>query len=354
MNTLLRFSMRRMNPHRRIGILLPAAIFCCQALGCRAVANAEEFSNVESIAVSKDGTMIAVETDRLSQPDKKWRHEIALWTSGPWRRVSVLTPKVVSECLTFSHDGRLIASGDYKRVQVWNVKDGSLAASFRVRDSVSFLCVSFSSDDKQLIVGSPNQKTYLWTLGGSPEPTSTLDGGASSFVENGKRILIGDSKKGIPKILDSRTLAEIAVFDGQVGELERHIVRMAVSTDETICASVAVASSTPTIWSITKRKLLVRLQGHKQRVNTVSLSADGKLAATGSSDHSIKIWDTVSGKELATRNYPGSVEAVAFMPDAKSVVAGGGEAFLPENKYPPHPVWIWEWASDKVATLEPR
>jgi WD40 repeat protein len=38
------------------------------------------------------------------------------------------------------------------------------------------------------------------------------------------------------------------------------------------------------------------LKEHKQRVNSVAISPDGKLLATGSDDSAVKVWDLGDGK----------------------------------------------------------
>ncbi|HEY4329074.1 MAG TPA: WD40 repeat domain-containing protein [Phycisphaerae bacterium] len=66
----------------------------------------------------------------------------------------------------------------------------------------------------------------------------------------------------------------------------------------------------------------VEFKGHKRDVNSVAISSDGKLIASGSTDGTVKIWD-VDGKNTATRTSDqGAITAVAFSPDGKLVAAG--------------------------------
>ncbi|OAI48438.1 hypothetical protein AYO44_06905 [Planctomycetaceae bacterium SCGC AG-212-F19] len=66
------------------------------------------------------------------------------------------------------------------------------------------------------------------------------------------------------------------------------------------------------------------LAGHSSWVRCVTFSRDGNYLASGSADHSVKLWDAATGKELATfkgDNFPGW--SVAFTPDGKTLAAVG-------------------------------
>jgi WD40 repeat protein len=65
------------------------------------------------------------------------------------------------------------------------------------------------------------------------------------------------------------------------------------------------------------------LRGHSGTVWTVTVSPDGKLIATGSSDRSIKLWDCTSGRLVNTfTGHQGYVHALAFSPNNRWLTSG--------------------------------
>ncbi len=76
------------------------------------------------------------------------------------------------------------------------------------------------------------------------------------------------------------------------------------------------------IWDVVSRKKLASLQGHSHWVTSVAYSPDGKSLASSSYDKTIKIWDVVSGKELASlQGHSHWVTSVAYSPDGKSLAS---------------------------------
>ena len=71
---------------------------------------------------------------------------------------------------------------------------------------------------------------------------------------------------------------------------------------------------------------LQTLEGHGGSVNSVALSADGKLVASGSGDKTIKIWDTATGAcEQTLEGHGDWVTSVVFSLDGKLVASGSDD-----------------------------
>src|SRR5262249_35417869 len=61
---------------------------------------------------------------------------------------------------------------------------------------------------------------------------------------------------------------------------------------------------------------------HTAAVNSVAFSPEGSRLASGSGDHTVKVWDAQTGQELFTiKGQGGSVYGVAFSPDGQRLAS---------------------------------
>jgi WD40 repeat protein/chitodextrinase len=73
-------------------------------------------------------------------------------------------------------------------------------------------------------------------------------------------------------------------------------------------------------------ELIQTFEGHTDSVKSVAFSPDGKMALSGSSDNTIKLWDVETQQEI--RNFKGhndKVYAVRFFTDGNTIVSGSGD-----------------------------
>jgi len=71
-----------------------------------------------------------------------------------------------------------------------------------------------------------------------------------------------------------------------------------------------------------KPQLMLQL-GHADGASAVAFSPDGKYILTGSPDHTARLWETSSGKEIRRfEGHTAEVHSVAFSPDGKLILTG--------------------------------
>ncbi|BAT51983.1 WD-40 repeat-containing protein [Nostoc sp. NIES-3756] len=85
-----------------------------------------------------------------------------------------------------------------------------------------------------------------------------------------------------------------------------------------------------------------RLEGHRDLISSVVFSRDGRNIASASADKSVKIWDAVTGEELATfKGHSDRVVSVAFSPDGRTIAsASAGKS-----------VKLWNRSTGSITTL---
>jgi WD40 repeat protein len=106
------------------------------------------------------------------------------------------------------------------------------------------------------------------------------------------------------------------------------VFSVAFSPDGRTLAS-ASSDHTVRLWETASGKELATISGHSDSVNAVAFSPDGKTLASASDDHTVKLWDTTTRKGLATfSGHDGGVNTVAFSPDGKTVASAGIEVKL--------------------------
>lgn len=83
---------------------------------------------------------------------------------------------------------------------------------------------------------------------------------------------------------------------------------------------------TAKVWDAETGRELSTLTGHSDSVLCVAWSPDGKRLVTGSDDKTAKVWDVETGKELLTLSgHSDSLVSVAWSPDGKWLASGSND-----------------------------
>lgn len=77
------------------------------------------------------------------------------------------------------------------------------------------------------------------------------------------------------------------------------------------------------------RPVLTPSIGHANRITSAALSPDGRFIVTGAADHSIRLWEMLSGKEL--KNFEGHskpITSVVFSPNGEFLLSGSEDTTI--------------------------
>ncbi len=97
---------------------------------------------------------------------------------------------------------------------------------------------------------------------------------------------------------------------------------VAVSPDGNILAS-GCDDKTIYLWDLKNKRLIARLTGHTDTINFVAFSPDGQIIASGSNDKTIKLWSAITWQELCTlKGHTHKVTSVTFSPDSQILASG--------------------------------
>jgi WD40 repeat protein/predicted Ser/Thr protein kinase len=132
-------------------------------------------------------------------------------------------------------------------------------------------------------------------------------------------------------------------YHGERSQLHGHtgaVMAVAFSPDDKLLASGS-ADQTIKLWDTVTGKEVLILRGHGQPVTSLAFSPDGKRLVSGSWDRTVKIWDTATGRELhSLEGHTDRVTAVAYSPDGRHVLSGSED----------RSVWVWDTDSGRTTT----
>lgn len=175
--------------------------------------------------------------------------------------------------VTVSSDGQFALSGSWdSTLRLWDINTGATTQRF-VGHTKDVLSVAFSADNRQIISGSRDRTINLWNTLGHCKYSITEDG----------------HKDWVSSVRFSPNLENPLVVSGGWDKVVK-------------------------VWSLKHFKLKSNFLGHTGCVNTVTVSPDGSLCASGGKDGVAMLWDLNEGRHLSTLEAADTIHALAFSP----------------------------------------
>ena len=240
----------------------------------------------------------------------------------------IADPDAISDDKKYAVE-KYVVNGEEKGLRVWDILTGKIIRHFpRIKD---FLVreLRFSKDGRYLIAGSWNEEIIAFNL--KDFSTRKFKGkhndsiNALTFSPDGKFVFSGSSSEVIMWDIDSGNIVKRFTYSSLVTGLEisndgRHLLLGA--SEHKINNVIRRSEYNVILQDIRSSKKLKRLKGHNNVINTITLSANGKFAASGDWDGVIKLWNLKTGKDDRTLiGHTGTVSSIKFSPDERILIS---------------------------------
>jgi WD40 repeat protein len=240
------------------------------------------------------------------------------------------------QAMAFTPDRSLLVTGAGDgAVRLWQGSSGA-AIGVLGRHDLDVRAVACSPDGRYALSVNGNEaklwdlsrRILLWSRRGGATlghgATFSADGRAAWAVTVHGRVIGWNVADGSP--LPNRTQLQVA------GELENTVLFLSDAS-----RILGAENHDIVLWDARTGSIVRKFSGHTDTVETVALSPDSALIASGGQDQTVRVWDLASGKELAVLHEQAlPIQHVCFSRDGRWLYSAATDD------------WIVAWQLDRA------
>ncbi|MFN4261064.1 MAG: protein kinase domain-containing protein [Gemmataceae bacterium] len=246
----------------------------------------------------------------------------------------------------FGYDGRILVGGGLEgNIRLWDARTGREVVTWKGHE-VPLWSLALANDGKTLVTAARDSSVKVWDVGTRQEKASlkghsakvdflvfSPDGGNLASLARGSW-----TNPGELKLWDAGSWKELAAFSGE----EIHVKCLALSANGV--RLLTDRNKDVRVWDGQTLRPTSTLSGHTDVIYSVAVTPDGTLAASGSLDGTLRLWDLDKKQERHVLGQAsGAIRDAEFTPDGAALALAGADG-----------VALWRANSGTTEALFPK